>query len=77
MIKVQCVSTNSGFYEKLEIGKWYFAEEYSEKIYYIFESESKTKILNDYNLYSALGIYDKNLFRTLSDVRNIKITKLI
>ena len=63
MNKIQCISNGSGFYD-IKLGKWYFAEEFIS-YYRIFESNE------------LIGIYDKELFRTLSEVRNIKINKLI
>jgi hypothetical protein len=67
MIKVQCISNSCGFFQKLKRGNFYFVEYYSPEIYTVYENQN--------NL--AIGIYDKKLFRTLSDRRDIKINKLI
>ena len=71
MIKVQCISTNSGFYENLELGKWYDAKE-STFPYYI-ESYYIVYGTND----NSPRPYDKKLFRTLEEKRNIKLNKIL
>ena len=72
MIKVQCISTNSGFYENLELGKWYDAK----------ESTFQLELLKSY--YIVYGTndnsprpYDKKLFRTLEEKRDIKLNKIL
>lgn len=72
-IKVQCISTNSGFHTRLKRGKWYDAEIcYKDKdtlltdLYLIYQSQN--------DIYPEL--YDKKLFRTLSEKRDFKLNKL-
>ena len=76
-MKVQCISNNSGFHERLEIGMWYDAEEYesrrdgNKKSYIIHGLGKKENPLDaDY------GLYDKSLFRTLQDKREQQLNKL-
>lgn len=68
-IKVQCISTNSGFHKKLKIGKWYdssISPIFTDS-YLIYQSQNDT--------YPEL--YDKKLFRTLSEKRDFKLNKLV
>lgn len=73
MIKVQCISTNSGFYKNIELGKWYDAK------IQIFPGQPKKE-----EFYIVYGTndnsprpYDKKLFRTLDELRDIKINKIL
>jgi hypothetical protein len=67
MVKVQCISNSSGFFKKLKIGNFYIAQEYSTELYMVYENEH---IL-------SIGIYDKKMFRTLSERRDIIISKIL
>jgi hypothetical protein len=67
MTKVQCVSNSCGFFDKLKRGNLYFVEDYSPEIYTVYENKNKL----------AIGIYDKKLFRTLSERRDIIISKIL
>lgn len=68
-IKVQCISTNSGFYKKIQLGKWYEAEEYLRS-YIIYGIPKLHSLDNDY------GLFDKSLFRTIDEKRDLKLNKL-
>ena len=86
MIRVQCISNNSGFHERLEVGEWYDAEEYeSRKDANKYRS---AKILNysyiihglgkkEHPLDADYGVYDKSLFRTLQDKRESQLNKIL
>ena len=74
MIKVQCISTNSGFHERLEVGNWYNAEEYPSGFpYYIIYGLGK----KEHPLDDDYGLYDKSLFRTLQDKRDSQLDKIL
>jgi hypothetical protein len=72
-MKVQCISNNSGFHQRLEIGKWYqveesaFLDDSGNTVYYIVQGLGK----ND-----EYGVYDKSLFITVEEVRNKKLGQL-
>lgn len=67
-IKVQCISTNSGLHTRLKRGKWYDAEisPIFTCSYLIYQSQN--------DIYPEL--YDKKLFRTLSEKRDFKLNEL-
>jgi hypothetical protein len=74
-IKVQCISTNSGFYKDLERGKWYDA-----KIHKNYGSGEKL----DEDLLVVYGtndnsprLYYKKLFRTLDEKREFRLNKIL
>ena len=74
MIKVQCISTNSGFHARLEVGKWYNAEEYPSGFpYNIIYGLGK----KEHPLDADYGLYDKSLFRTLQDKRDSQLNKIL
>jgi hypothetical protein len=78
MIKVQCISTNSGFHARLEVGKWYDVEEYesrkdANKYSYIIHGLGK----KEHPLDADYGLYDKSLFRTLQDKRDSQLDKIL
>ncbi len=77
-MKVKCISTKSGFHQRLERGKWYDAEEYESrgdgnKDNYIIRGlgNKQHKLDMDY------GVYDKSLFITLEEHRDKKINKIL
>jgi hypothetical protein len=73
LIEIQCISNNCGFYEDLKIGKWYLASDSSD-FYKIYNE----KIDNKYFLYKSYHIiYDKKLFRTLEQKREMKINQIL
>ena len=83
--KVQCISTKSGFYKNLKLGEWYEPKEHKPGTRNFFKS-SKYKdmiviehhILNKHGVYvTSEGIYDKSLFRTVSERRNDKLDKIL
>lgn len=71
MIKVQCISTNSGFYKNIELGKWYDA-----KIQILPTTKKEFYIVYGTNDNSPRP-YDKKLFRTLEEKRDIKLNKIL
>jgi hypothetical protein len=77
--KVQCISTKSGFHEHLKLGAWYEAKEHNGRF-----SLCKNMIiiehhyLNKHGVYvTTEGIYDKSLFRTVSERRDNKLDKIL
>lgn len=89
MIRVQCISNNSGFHERLEVGEWYDAEEYesrkdankylaaqrygNNKYSYIIHGLGK----KEHPLDADYGVYDKSLFITLQDKRDSQLDKIL
>lgn len=77
--KVQCISTKSGFYKNLKLGEWYEAKEHKGRFslckdMIIIEHH----ILNKHGVYvTSEGIYDKSLFRNVSERRNDKLDKIL
>lgn len=69
MDKVQCISNECGFFKKIKVGGFYFVDDYSPEIYTVYELNNKEKL--------SIGIYDKCLFRTLTERRDIRISKLL
>lgn len=77
LVRVQCISNKSGFHERLEIGKWYEAEEYYNR---------RNGLVEDYIIYglgkithpldSESGVYEKSLFRTVDERRDDRLNKL-
>jgi hypothetical protein len=67
MVKVQCISNSCGFFDKLKRGNLYFVEDYSPELYIVYENEHILAII----------IYDKKMFRTLSERRDIIISKIL
>lgn len=65
-IKVQCVSTKCGYYDELSLGKWYEAVMFDDKEYFM---PNQPKVWKRY-------CYEKSLFRTVSERRNMKLNKL-
>lgn len=80
MIKVQCISNNMGFYERLEIGKWYNVETFdiendrgfSEDEYIVYGLGKK-----EHPLDSDSGVYNKKLFRTLDEKREFILNNIL
>ena len=70
MVKVQCISNSCGFFEKLKRGNLYFAKDYdySPEFYILYENK---------NNLAPIGVYDKKMFRTLSERRDIIISKIL
>jgi hypothetical protein len=77
--KVQCISTKSGFYEHLKLGAWYEAKEYKDKFGYLVDTIAiEHHYLNKHGVYvTSEGIYDKSLFRTVSERRDNRLSKLL
>jgi len=71
MIKVQCISTNSGYHSDLRRGKWYDAKQRIDSdLYFIYYDGTG-------NVSDNFGVYDKNLFRTLDEKREFRLNKIL
>ena len=66
IIRVQCISTNSGFYSSLERGRWYDVEEYNRDSYLVY-----------YEINGHSYLYEKKLFRTLDEKRDYRLNKIL
>lgn len=87
MIRVQCISNNSGFHERLEVGEWYDAEEYesrkdANKYRALQHTHRPSYIIHglgkkEHPLDADYGVYDKSLFRTLQDKRESQLNKIL
>jgi hypothetical protein len=64
-IRVQCISTNSGFYENLERGKWYDAKIRNEYLVVYGTNDNSPRL------------YEKKLFRTLDEKREFRLNKIL
>lgn len=75
--KVQCISNNSGFYQRLEIGRWYEAELYTSRStgrsdqYIIYDLGNK-----EHPLDIESGVFDMSLFVTVEQKRDNTLNKL-
>ena len=77
-MKVQCISTKSGYHKHLKLGEWYLVE---EKQVLIKPSPNEIAInhwyLNKWGVYvNNVVYYDKSLFRTFAEKRDYKLSKL-
>ncbi len=75
-MKVQCISNNSEFHQRLEIGKWYRVEEFNSRSgrtdqYIVYGLGKKEHFLD-----TPYGVYDKSLFITVEEKRNKKLGEL-
>lgn len=69
-IKVQCISTKCGLYKDLKLGQWYDVIEDGD----YFRIEDSSVIGKSYSNYHT---YDKSLFRTLNERRDLKLNKIL
>jgi hypothetical protein len=77
-MKVQCVSTKCGFHKHLKLGEWYLVEE-NQLLRKPFSNEIAINhwYLNKFGVYVGNVIfYDRSLFRTFSEKRDYKLSKL-
>ena len=85
-MKIQCISTNCGYYSELQLGKWYDAEiykgrrsrrtgEYSESLYLIRDLGGG--ISSIVTSWSRSSTFPKHLFRTLDDRRDNILDKIL
>jgi hypothetical protein len=65
-IKVQCVANRAGYYTSLKIGEWYDAVNILAGFYAIYWGHGES----DY------AIYEKELFRTTAEKRELALEKL-
>ena len=73
-IRVQCISTNSGFYENLELGKWYDAKMVPRRI----KHGQKEELFIVYGTNdNSPRLYEKKLFRTLDEKREFRLNKIL
>jgi hypothetical protein len=63
IFKVQCISTNCGYYNDLKVGEWYNVTEINDKYGY-------------FRLYELDYSYPKKLFRTVEIRRDQKLSRL-
>ena len=71
-IKVQCVANRSGYYTSLKIGEWYDA---------VDGANTDINLVHHYLIYwghgeSDYAIYEKELFRTTAEKRELALEKL-
>jgi hypothetical protein len=78
-MKVQCIKNKSGFYKHIKIGEWYETEsrtwddaDITDKVVikHLFKNENGVYAV-------TLGVYDKSMFRTLEEKRDIKLRKIL
>ncbi len=77
-MKVQCISTKSGYHKHLKLSEWYLVEEKQ-----VLRSTLSNEIainhcyLNKWGVYvNNVVYYDKSLFRTFAEKRDYKLSKL-
>jgi hypothetical protein len=85
-MKIQCISTNCGYYSELQLGKWYDAEiyagrrsrrtgEYSEPLYLIKDlGDGVSSVVTSW---SRSATFPKCLFRTLDERRDSRLDKIL
>lgn len=71
-LKVQCISTKSGFYTNLKLGQWYNVVSMTSYTDTLFND-------NDYQYFKLENgeLYDCRLFRDLSQFREHKLNKIL
>lgn len=63
-LKVQCISTSSGFYNNIKLGEWYDVyENYNDEYYRLSLDKQR--------------VYSKGLFKTLEEKREEKLNKIL
>lgn len=75
-LKVQCISTKSGFYTNLKLGQWYNVVSMTSSPRM---ADTDTFNDNDYQYFKLENgeLYDCRLFRDLSQFREHKLNKIL